>query len=171
MNGEDGSHGRFKVMANNVIASGRLMTPGGRNRVVLTDDMMSNLSGNSVSNHIGDHVPVDMSDTGAICDKEEIGENSVITDQVGVAKVETATADVIINEYPVDCFPDKWYNLCPSCMEETPLMLRWKDLRYKAYSLVENKYFETICIALILLSSMTLVRFSEQRTRKQNTKN
>lgn len=128
-----------------------------RNRVVLTDDVISDLSNNSMNNHVADHLRVDMSERGAIGDKET-EENSVITDQVGVAKVETATADVIMNEYPVDCFPDKWYNRCPSCMEETPLMLRWKDMRYKAYQLVENKYFETICIALILLSSMTLVR-------------
>ena len=146
----------FKITANNVMNSVRMMRPTGRNRVVLTDDVISNLSTNSLNNHVADNIRADMSEREAKFEKE-IEENAVITDQVGAAKVETATADVIMNEYPVDCFPDKWYNWCPSCMAETPLMLRWKELRYKGYLLVENKYFETICIALILLSSMTLV--------------
>lgn len=72
-------------------------------------------------------------------------------------RIETATADVIVNEYPVDCFPDKWYEKCPWCLEETPWLLKWKELRYNSYNLVENKYFETVCITLILISSMTLV--------------
>jgi len=41
-------------------------------------------------------------------------------------------------------------------MEETPFFIKWKELRYRSYNLVENKYFETICITLILVSSMTL---------------
>lgn len=72
-------------------------------------------------------------------------------------RIETATADVIVNEYPVDCFPDKWYEKCPWCLDETPWLLKWKELRYNSYNLVENKYFETVCITLILISSMTLV--------------
>lgn len=73
-------------------------------------------------------------------------------------KVETATADIIVNEYPVDCFPEKWYEKCPWCLEEeTPYAAKWKELRYNSYNLVENKYFETVCITLILISSLTLV--------------
>lgn len=102
-----------------------------------------------------------MSDKGPEFEKT-CEESQVMDDEVGVERVETATADVIMSEYPVDCFPDKWYNWCPSCVEETPLMLRWKEMRYKGYLLVENKYFETICIVLILLSSMTLVRHGTQ---------
>lgn len=78
-------------------------------------------------------------------------------EEVDMDKIETATADVIVNEYPVDCFPDKWYDRCPWCLEETPFMLKWRELRYHSYNLVENKYFETLCITLILISSMTLV--------------
>ncbi|KAI1296926.1 Sodium channel protein para [Halotydeus destructor] len=78
-------------------------------------------------------------------------------EEIDADKVETATADVIVNEYPVDCFPDDWYQKCPWCLDETPIMLKWKDLRFNSYNLVENKYFETVCITLILISSMTLV--------------
>ena len=93
---------------------------------------------------------------------EEIGEQNCKIDPNGLEvmdadRIETATADVIVNEYPVDCFPDKWYEKCPWCLEETPWLLRWKELRYNSYNLVENKYFETVCITLILISSMTLV--------------
>lgn len=93
---------------------------------------------------------------------EEIGEENCKIDPDGLEvmdadRIETATADVIVNEYPVDCFPDKWYEKCPWCLEETPWLLRWKELRYNSYNLVENKYFETVCITLILISSMTLV--------------
>lgn len=89
-------------------------------------------------------------------DGDGVPEN--VTEEMDADKVETATADVIVNEYPVDCFPDDWYQKCPWCLEETPWMLRWKEIRFKSYVLVENKYFETLCITLILISSMTLVR-------------
>ena len=131
-----------------------------RGRVVLTDDVVSSPSSlNSTGNHVGDGLTVEARDAiyGKACE-----ENAMIGDRVEAAKVETATADVIVSEYPVDCFPDKWYNSCPSCLEETPLMLRWKEMRYRGYQLVENKYFETVIIVLILLSSMTLVGCSRQ---------
>jgi hypothetical protein len=89
-----------------------------------------------------------------------MGDGSV-TDTIAADRIETATADVIVNEYPVDCFPDKWYDKCPWCLQETPFFLKWKEMRYHSYNLVENKYFETICITLILISSMTLVCFLE----------
>ena len=140
---DDAGRSKFKSTANNVVNVMRL--DPAKNRVVLTDSAM----GNSLSNH----VPLQASDDGLVA----------CEDRVGVAKVETTTVDVVMNEYPVDCFPDKWYSMCPSCMEETPVMLFWKNLRYKAYLLVENKYFETICIILILSSSMTLVSGSGKR--------
>lgn len=93
---------------------------------------------------------------GSATDLEGDLENA--TEEMDADKVETATADVIVNEYPVDCFPDDWYAKCPWCLEEsTPWLSRWKDLRFNSYNLVENKYFETVCITLILISSMTLV--------------
>ena len=91
---------------------------------------------------------------------EAVNPVNVAFEEIDMDKIETATADVILNEYPVDCFPDKWYERCPWCLEETPFMLKWRELRYHSYNLVENKYFETLCITLILISSMTLVSAS-----------
>lgn len=105
---------------------------------------------------------------GGTGDLDGIGDNNA-ADEMDADKVETATADVIVNEYPVDCFPDKWYEKCPGCLEETPWLLRWKELRFNSYNLVENKYFETLCITLILISSMTLVRMHLQAAAASGT--
>ncbi|KAH9426448.1 hypothetical protein DERP_011017, partial [Dermatophagoides pteronyssinus] len=71
-------------------------------------------------------------------------------------KLDTATADVIINEYPSECFPEPMYKYCPWCLDETPFWIRWKDIRTRCYKFVEHRYFETLVITLILISSMAL---------------
>ncbi|OTF79819.1 hypothetical protein BLA29_012682, partial [Euroglyphus maynei] len=71
-------------------------------------------------------------------------------------RIETATADVIINEYPSECFPEPMYKYCPWCLDETPFWIRWKDIRTRCYKFVEHRYFETLVITLILISSMAL---------------
>lgn len=94
--------------------------------------------------------------------QDELDRNAALVDgaaeDIDADKMETATADVIINEYPSDCFPDNFYSLCPCCLEETPFLLWWKDIRFRSYQFVEHKYFETLVITLILISSMALVR-------------
>lgn len=150
---------RFKTTAQGVVNSlgvVRGINEGVNNRVVLTDDALSQMSGNSLStgNNIQTTQPVRSIDSNHLM--INMGD-PLTTDEMAADRIETATADVIVNEYPVDCFPDKWYDKCPWCLEETPFFIKWKDLRYHSYNLVENKYFETICITLILLSSMTLV--------------
>ncbi|RWS17361.1 uncharacterized protein B4U79_11701, partial [Dinothrombium tinctorium] len=59
-------------------------------------------------------------------------------------------------EEPADCFSESFYKRFPCCLEETPFWMRWKKLRSKCFHLVENKYFETLVITLILISSLTL---------------
>lgn len=63
-------------------------------------------------------------------------------------------------EYPEDCFPPKCYKKFPFLAgdDETPFWLGWGQLRLKTYQLIENKYFETAVITMILLSSLALVR-------------
>ncbi|KAH9506937.1 hypothetical protein DERF_011641 [Dermatophagoides farinae] len=78
-------------------------------------------------------------------------DNSVSDD-----KLDTATADVIINEYPSECFPEPMYKYCPWCLDDTPFWTRWKEIRTRCYKFVEHKYFETLVITLILISSMAL---------------
>lgn len=72
-------------------------------------------------------------------------------------KLDTVTADVIISEYPSDCFPEPMYKYCMWCMDETPFWIKWKEIRFRCYQFVEHKYFETLVITLILISSMALV--------------
>lgn len=152
---------------------GKLTTSN--NRVVLLPDEKKNsqesiATGGGVGGHQSHHnnQPNDLNrfddvicDTDADGDVDEaVNPVNVAFEEVDIDKIETATADVIVNEYPVDCFPEKWYECFPWCLKETPFALKWRELRYHSYNLVENKYFETVCITLILISSMTLVSTS-----------
>jgi len=62
-------------------------------------------------------------------------------------------------EYPEDCFPPNCYKKFPFLAgdDETPFWLGWGQLRLKTFQLIENKYFETAVITMILLSSLALV--------------
>ncbi|VVC31902.1 Sodium ion transport-associated,Voltage gated sodium channel, alpha subunit,EF-hand domain,Ion transport [Cinara cedri] len=61
-------------------------------------------------------------------------------------------------EYPEDCFSPKCYKRFPFLAgdDETPFWLGWAQLRLKTFQLIENKYFETAVITMILLSSLAL---------------
>ncbi|XP_042144936.1 sodium channel protein para [Ixodes scapularis] len=81
------------------------------------------------------------------------------TEDVDTDKLETATSDVIIPELPADCCPDCCYTRFAACCcydESKPLWLKYKIVRTKVYALVENKYFETVVVILILTSSLAL---------------
>ena len=61
-------------------------------------------------------------------------------------------------EYPADCFPPGVYERFPIlAADDTPLAIGWANLRLKTFRLIENKYFETAVIIMILLSSLALV--------------
>ena len=62
-------------------------------------------------------------------------------------------------EYPADCFSDDCYRRFPFLLgdEESPFWQGWANLRLKTFQLIENKYFETAVITMILLSSLALV--------------
>ena len=62
-------------------------------------------------------------------------------------------------EYPDACFPDHWYEKLPLLKgnDESPFWQGWAMLRLKTFRLIENKYFETAVIIMILLSSLALV--------------
>lgn len=67
----------------------------------------------------------------------------------------------IIDEYPADCCPESYYQKFPILAgdEDSPFWQGWANLRLKTFQLIENKYFETAVITLILLSSLALVCF------------
>ncbi|XP_015793193.1 sodium channel protein para-like isoform X2 [Tetranychus urticae] len=80
----------------------------------------------------------------------------VMGEEMNANKMVTVTADVNINDHPDDCLPEYWYHRFPCCLEETAFWIKWREVRSKCYKLVEDKYFETLVITLILISSMTL---------------
>lgn len=75
-----------------------------------------------------------------------------------------AEEDPIQSNYPADCCPENCYKKFPFLAgdDELPFWQGWANLRLKTFRLIENKYFETAVITMILLSSLALVRFSLQ---------
>lgn len=64
----------------------------------------------------------------------------------------------IIEEYPADCCPDCCYVRFPACRgDDSDAWVRWDEARRRSFVLVEHKYFETVIITMILISSLALV--------------
>lgn len=70
------------------------------------------------------------------------------------------TDEELEGDYPADCCPDNCYKRFPFLAgdDEAPFWQSWANLRLKTFRLIENKYFETAVIVMILTSSMALVR-------------
>lgn len=83
------------------------------------------------------------------------GEEGVLDDDIIIQ----ADGDVILEEYPADCCPDNCYKKFPFLAgdDDSPFWQGWGNLRLKTFQLIENKYFETAVITMILLSSLALV--------------
>jgi voltage-gated sodium channel type II alpha len=62
-------------------------------------------------------------------------------------------------QYPDACLPPIWYEKIPALNgdDNSPFWQGWAHLRLKTFRLIENKYFETAVIIMILLSSLALV--------------
>ncbi|RWS16117.1 skeletal muscle sodium channel alpha subunit-like protein, partial [Dinothrombium tinctorium] len=146
------------------------------------EDVISNKSNNSLkkpSNEVSISsllIPIDGEEKKDISKEDLLGMSAKLLDTEAEKeaengdigdKVETKTEDVIEEEGPIDCFPETWYQRFPCCYEDTPFWRRWKWLRYKSYWLVEHKYFETLVIILILISSMTLALEDENLKQRQ----
>ncbi|XP_052563402.1 sodium channel protein para isoform X45 [Culex pipiens pallens] len=69
-----------------------------------------------------------------------------------------AEEDEVIEDAPADCFPDNCYKRFPALAgdDDAPFWQGWGNLRLKTFQLIENKYFETAVITMILLSSLAL---------------
>ncbi|ESO12723.1 hypothetical protein HELRODRAFT_137984, partial [Helobdella robusta] len=61
-------------------------------------------------------------------------------------------------KYPDDCCPQSCMNLCKcfQFIETTKVGQTWWAFRRCMFELVENNYFETFIIVMILLSSLAL---------------
>lgn len=88
-------------------------------------------------------------------DEEGEGEEGLGDDEMIIR----ADEDDVIDEGPADCFPDPCYKKFPLLAgdEDSPFWQGWGNLRLKTFQLIENKYFETAVITMILLSSLALV--------------
>lgn len=85
-----------------------------------------------------------------------------------------ANDEDILDEYPADCCPDSYYKKFPILAgdEDSPFWQGWGNLRLKTFQLIENKYFETAVITMILMSSLALVSQLQLQllTKKKNRK-
>ena len=73
--------------------------------------------------------------------------------------LEATTQELMMHDYPSDCCPEGCYLKFP-CIAgdpDSPFWQGWGNLRIKTFRLIENKYFETAVITMILISSLALV--------------
>lgn len=91
-----------------------------------------------------------------ILDDEIEGEEPMGADDIVIH----AEEGDVIDDSPSDCCPDPFYKKFPVFAgdEDSPFWQGWGNLRLKTFQLIENKYFETAVITMILLSSLALVR-------------
>uniref|UniRef100_A0A6P7FE67 Sodium channel protein n=1 Tax=Diabrotica virgifera virgifera TaxID=50390 RepID=A0A6P7FE67_DIAVI len=137
----------------------------------LDDDEISNKSYGSHKHrfkdesHKGSADVLDDQEEKRDASKEELGIDEELEDECDCQGpldedliIDAATEDIIIDEYSADCFPEKCYKKFPFLAgdEDSPFWQGWGNLRYKTFQLIENKYFETAVITMILLSSLAL---------------
>lgn len=91
-------------------------------------------------------------------DDEIDGEEALGDDELVIH----ADEEDVIDDSPSDCFPEKCYKRFPWLAgdDDSPFWQGWANLRLKTFQLIENKYFETAVITMILLSSLALVSFN-----------
>ena len=94
--------------------------------------------------------------------EEEEAANLAAQARLEAEILEATTQELMMQEYPADCCPDRCYAQFP-CLggdHDSPFWQGWGSLRIKTFRLIENKYFETAVIAMILISSLALVSHS-----------
>ncbi|XP_066158520.1 sodium channel protein para isoform X2 [Euwallacea fornicatus] len=138
----------------------------------LDDDEISNKSYGSHKNrfkedsHKGSADILEDQEEKRDASKEELGINEEMDEEECDCQeqldedliMDGATEDIIQDEYSADCFPESCYKKFPFLAgdEDSPFWQGWGNLRYKTFQLIENKYFETAVITMILLSSLAL---------------
>merc|ERR1719458_71351 len=75
-----------------------------------------------------------------------------------VEHVDEVMYDPVDEIVVMDCCPPRYYQLCPCCSGDgdSPLWHEWHKHRLQISRLIEDKYFETVVLALILLSSFVM---------------
>ncbi|XP_076238672.1 sodium voltage-gated channel paralytic isoform X9 [Calliopsis andreniformis] len=90
--------------------------------------------------------------------KKDLGDKGE-DDDVGLEDaIIYADEDPIESNRPADCCPENCYKRFPFLAgdNDAPFWQGWANLRLKTFRLIENKYFETAVILMILLSSLAL---------------
>ncbi|CAH2049420.1 unnamed protein product, partial [Iphiclides podalirius] len=98
--------------------------------------------------------------------KEELGleeemveeEEDGKLDGLGKHDIIVAADEDVVDDTPADCCPEPCYQRFPFLAgdDESPFWQGWAMLRLKTFRLIENTYFETAVITMILLSSLAL---------------
>lgn len=81
--------------------------------------------------------------------------------ELGKQDIIVAADEEVVDDSPADCCPEPCYARFPFLAgdDESPFWQGWGMLRLKTFRLIENTYFETAVITMILLSSLALVRY------------
>lgn len=78
-----------------------------------------------------------------------------------VSRMEEKIEVIVEDEFPPDCFPGYYDNREKYLMcigKESKLIKLWDAIRLFSFRCIENKYFESFIIVMIIISSVSLVR-------------
>ena len=92
--------------------------------------------------------------------EEDMDDEDDVQARLEAEILEATTQELLMKEYPSDCCPETCYIRFPFLAggdPDSPFWQGWGNLRIKTFRLIENKYFETAVIAMILISSLALV--------------
>ncbi|RXG73582.1 Sodium channel protein para [Armadillidium vulgare] len=121
---------------------------------VIADGALGKKIGKNIT-HVD--LPVDGVD---LVDYQESDEEDYNDDDEGGGQMQPMmdTGSNAALDYPSDCFKETCYQKCPMCVgdPDSQFWQVWAHLRLKTYQLIENKYFETAVITMILISSLAL---------------
>lgn len=86
-------------------------------------------------------------------------EDGKLEGELGKTDIIVAADEEVVDDSPADCCPEPCYQKFPFLAgdDDSPFWQGWATLRLKTFRLIENTYFETAVITMILLSSLALV--------------
>ena len=105
-------------------------------------------------------VVIDDKDIDMFSPDEDVDDEENAQARLEAEILEATTQELLMKEYPSDCCPETCYIRFPILAggdPDSPFWQGWGNLRIKTFRLIENKYFETAVIAMILISSLALV--------------
>lgn len=89
----------------------------------------------------------------------EEDEEGKLDGTLGKTDIKVGADEDVVDDTPADCCPEQCYQKFPFLAgdDDSPFWQGWGTLRLKTFKLIENTYFETAVITMILLSSLALV--------------